>query len=68
MEVTDGKVSAVALDGFRLALVTTEISNAGKDINFIVPAKSLKEISNLLNDSDENVKINIQNNFMMVEI
>lgn len=68
MEVTDGKVSAVALDGFRLALVTTEISNAGKEINFIVPAKSLKEISNLLNDSDENVKINIQKNFMMVEI
>ena len=68
IEVNQNNVTAVALDGFRLALNNKKINNSTSSVNFIVPAKSLKEISNLLNDSADLVKVNIQKNFMMVEI
>ncbi len=68
IEVEGNTIKAIALDGFRLALVNKVINNSTNNVNFIVPAKSLKEIANLLNDTEESVKINIQKNYMMVEI
>jgi len=61
-------VTAIALDGFRLSKTSKVIHNATNNVNIIVPAKSLKEISNLLSDSDDNVKISIQKNYLMVEL
>ena len=68
LEVSKDNVTAIALDGFRLASVTKEIKNTTNEINFIVPAKSLKEIANLLSDSEDEIKVNVQKNHMMVEI
>jgi len=68
LEVEGNTIKAIALDGFRLALVNKVINNSTNNVNFIVPTKSLKEIANLLNDTDEAVKINIQKNYMMIEI
>ncbi|MBE5735217.1 MAG: DNA polymerase III subunit beta [Clostridiales bacterium] len=68
LEVEDGNVTAIALDGFRLSKTSKVIHNATNNVNIIVPAKSLKEISNLLSDSDDNVKISIQKNYLMVEL
>ncbi|MBQ4558345.1 MAG: DNA polymerase III subunit beta [Clostridia bacterium] len=67
-EAVDNKLTAVALDGFRLAMEIKDIHNLTNNVNIIIPAKSLREISNILNDTDETVKINIQKNNMMVEI
>ncbi len=68
IEVNNSLVTAIALDGFRLALNSKPVRNVSNSCNIIVPAKSLKEISNLLNDSDDYVKLNIQRNYLMVEV
>ena len=68
IEVSKDYVTAIALDGFRVAMVSKPISNYVSDISLIVPAKSLKEIANLLNDTEETISVNVQKNHMQVEI
>lgn len=53
-EVENGVFNIVAIDGYRLALRTEKTSNS--DVQFVVPAKALKEISKLLG-ADGEVKI-----------
>ncbi len=55
-EVEENAVSAVAVDGFRLARRTYHCENAtGKNISFVVPAQGLKEVEKILQDGDEDV-------------
>ena len=55
-EVDEDTVSAIAVDGFRLARRTYHCENTtGKKISFVVPAQSLKEVEKILQDSDEDV-------------
>lgn len=42
----------VAIDGYRLAVRTEKVSNT-EERSFVVPAKALKEISNLLKEEDD---------------
>ena len=53
-EVNEDTVSAIAVDGFRLARRTwhTETPNA-RVMNFVVPAAALKEVEKILTDSEE---------------
>ena len=51
-EITDIKLNVVAIDGFRLA-VRTESIKCDNDMKFIVPAKTLQEVSRLLKDEDD---------------
>ena len=53
-EVEDDKISAIAVDGFRLARRTyhTE-SPTGRQLSFVVPAQGLKEVEKILTDSEE---------------
>ena len=53
-EVEENTVSAIAVDGFRLARRTwhTESPNA-RVMNFVVPAAGLKEVEKILTDSEE---------------
>ena len=55
-EVEENAVSAIAVDGFRLARRTyhTEDVN-GKTASFVVPAQGLKEVEKILTDNDEDV-------------
>ena len=53
-EVETDKVSAVAVDGFRLARRTFPIA-ADTEIAFVVPAQGLKEVEKILTDSEEEV-------------
>ncbi len=53
-EVEDDKVSAIAVDGFRLARRTWHCdSPTGRQLSFVVPAQGLKEVEKILTDSDE---------------
>jgi len=53
-EVTNDSVSAIAVDGFRLARRTWHAEDPiGRDISFVVPAPALKEVEKILTDSDE---------------
>lgn len=53
-EVTDDSVTAVAVDGFRLARRTYHPEEAtGRQMNFVVPAAGLKEVEKILTDSED---------------
>ena len=53
-EVSNDAVSAIAVDGFRLARRTWHPEDAiGRDLSFVVPAQGLKEVEKILTDSDE---------------
>lgn len=53
-EVTDDAITAVAVDGFRLARRTWHPeSGTGREMNFVVPAQGLKEVEKILTDSEE---------------
>ena len=67
-EIAGGELPSVALDGFRLALVHKQIKSTSAYFSFIVPARSLNEISKLLEDNDEDIEIFIQKNYLMISL
>lgn len=53
-EVDAASVTAVAVDGFRLARRTYHCQETGSQgLNFVVPASGLKEVERILSDTDE---------------
>ena len=53
-EVEEDCISAVAVDGFRLARRTYHTEDgAGRHMAFVVPAQALKEVEKILSDNDE---------------
>jgi len=55
-EVTDDTVSAIAVDGFRLARRTYHTEDpTGRELSFVVPAQGLKEVEKILQDDGEDV-------------
>ena len=67
-EIENNVLKVVALDGFRLACCQKEIECSVEKTSFIVSARSLSEISKLLDDEDKNVKVYVEKSFMMVDI
>ncbi|NLY77128.1 MAG: DNA polymerase III subunit beta [Tissierellia bacterium] len=56
LEIEGNKCSFVSLDGYRLALSNLSIST-DKDIRVIIPGRVLEELSKILGDDEEEVKI-----------
>ena len=55
-EVEEDTVSAIAVDGFRLARRTYHCENTtGRKLSFVVPAQGLKEVEKILQDGEEDV-------------
>ena len=53
-EVEDTAISAIAVDGFRLARRTYHTENpTGRKLSFVVPAQGLKEVEKILQDTEE---------------
>ena len=53
-EIEDEAISAIAVDGFRLARRTYHPESAtGRMMQFVVPAQGLKEVEKILTDSEE---------------
>lgn len=67
-EIENENLTAVALDGYRLALCKTQLKYSNIKVNVIIPAKSLSEISKLLGDEDSIINIYIQKNYIMVDL
>lgn len=66
-EINDNNVRAVALDGFRMAMANKKLVGTTSNFSFIVPARSLAEISRML-DSDGTVKVYVHSNNLMVDM
>ena len=68
-EVRDDSVSAVAVDGFRLARRTFHTAEpTGRDLNFVVPAAGLKEVEKILTDTDEAVAFTLGPKHILYQI
>jgi len=68
LEISDGFIKAVALDGYRMAVVKKPIGKTTAKTSIIVPSRSLNEISKILDDSDDETEVFIQKNFLMVDL
>ncbi len=66
LDINQKEVTAVALDGYRLAQVNKKASSNVKK-SIVVPTRSLNEISKLLDDTDEIINVYIDNNAIMID-
>ena len=57
-EFSEGLLTLVALDGFRVALSTGSVENS-EEYSFIVPGKTINELIKLLSDREDNVEMTI---------
>ena len=68
-EVKDDSISAIAVDGFRLARRTWHAeSPIGRDLNFVVPAAGLKEVEKILTDSEEDASFTLGTKHILFQI
>jgi DNA polymerase-3 subunit beta len=68
MEVIDNTIEAVCLDGYRVAISRKQILNKKGELKFIILGKILSDISKILNDSDETIKISRVNNMVLIDL
>ena len=67
LEQSKDILTAVALDGFRLAIAKTAVLASSAESSIIVPARSLNEISKLLVE-DEKIRVFVQQNYFSLQI
>ncbi len=68
-EVTRENVTAVAVDGYRLARRTYHPEEPNdREINFVVPASGLKELEKILTDSDDVVKFTLGKKHILYQV
>ena len=67
LEIGKDVIKAVTSDGYRLSLARKVLTFSNTETSCIVPDKSLREISKLLDDSDEQVNVYVNKNFLMVD-
>ena len=68
-EVEEQSISAIAVDGFRLARRTYHPDAAtGHTLSFVVPAAGLKEVEKILTDSEENAVFSLGVKHILFEI
>ena len=61
--IEENKLTVVALDGYRLAIVERPVQ-AEKHIRIIIPAKTLTEVNKLLGDDEDDVRISANRRFV----
>ena len=64
--IEEDKLTVVALDGYRLAIVERPVK-ADKHIRIIIPAKTLTELNKLLSEGDAPVYISANRRFVVFE-
>ena len=68
-EVTADSVSAIAVDGFRLARRTYHPEEpTGRELSFVVPAAGLKEVEKILSDADEDVAFTLGSKHILYQV
>lgn len=67
-EIQKNKLNIVAVDGFRLALRSIFLNKQTNDFSAVIPGKTLNEVTKILSDSFENVKIGVSKNQALFEM
>ena len=69
IEIKDGYLNIVAIDGFRVSFRRTEISKNFKNAEVVVPAKALNEIVKILSDKEDSlVNLYFNENYILFEL
>lgn len=68
IEVSQSTIKSIALDGYRMAVAKSQVIDCSKEMSVVVPGRSLSELSKLLEDSDEPIRILVQQNYLMAEV
>lgn len=66
-EIVGDTLTAVALDGFRMAVVKKQVV-ASSEIKAVIPSRTLLEIVRILDKEDGNLKVYLHNNSLFVEV
>lgn len=66
-EISENMLTVVSVDGFRLALRREKLHDC-QNISFVIPGKTLNEISKLLDEKDELVDIDVSNKHIIFNI
>ena len=68
-EVTDTSITAVAVDGFRLARRTWHPEEGtGRELSFVVPAAGLKEVEKILTDCEDEASFTLGPKHILFQI
>lgn len=67
LEVVNGQVSFVALDGYRLALRNIHVESA-EDLKIVIPSRTLNELTKILDDDEEDLKITLAPGHIIFDI
>ena len=68
-EVEDDRISAIAVDGFRLARRTYHTEEpTGRTLSYVVPAQGLKEVEKILVDGDDTVSFTMGQKHIMYQV
>ena len=67
LEIGKDVIKTVTSDGYRLSLARKVLTYSNTETSCIVPDKSLREISKILDDSDEQINVYVNKNFLMVD-
>ncbi|MBR1762421.1 MAG: DNA polymerase III subunit beta [Eubacterium sp.] len=68
-EITNGEMTLIGVDGYRLAIRKEKIDFNGEDLTFIVPKKTIRELIKLLDvESDKPVSISIGKRHIVFEV
>ena len=67
-DISDGVLTGVALDGFRMALCSKHVECNFEKVSAIIPQRSLMELDRLMENQDEDVTVYIQDNSLKAEV
>ena len=68
-EVSENAITAVAVDGFRLARRTFHPEEpTGRELSFVVPAAGLKEVEKILTDSEDNAAFTLGTKHILFQV
>ncbi len=67
-EAKEYTLSAVATDGYRFAMSKKVLEERVDYISATIPSRSLSELAKLLSDSDNVLKVFIENNYLMISM
>lgn len=68
LKIKGKDISFVAIDGLRLAITKQQLSMPSGEINAVIPARALNEISRLAGDNDEIMTISVNNKKIMADM
>ncbi len=68
-EITENSITAIAVDGFRLARRTYHpAESVGREMSFVVPAPGLKEVEKILSDCDDNAAFTLGTKHILFQV